>query len=40
MNWAFDAYKVMGLAPYGKTTLSIDKIKHIIDTEIQVTIQR
>lgn len=33
MNWAFDAYKVMGLAPYGKTTLSIDKIKHIIDID-------
>ena len=33
MDWAFDAYKVMGLAPYGKPELSIDRIKQIIDID-------
>ena len=33
MDWGFDAYKVMGLAPYGKSDLSIDRIKQIIDID-------
>ena len=33
MDWGFDAYKVMGLAPYGKPELSIDRIKQIIDID-------
>ena len=33
MAWGFDAYKVMGLAPYGKPELSIDRIKQIIDID-------
>ena len=33
MDWGFDAYKVMGLAPYGKPELSIDRIKQIIDLD-------
>ena len=33
MDWGFDAYKIMGLAPYGKPELSIDRIKQIIDID-------
>ena len=33
MDWGFDAYKVMGLAPYGKPELSIDRIKQIINID-------
>ena len=33
MDWGFDAYKVMGLAPYGKPELSIDRIKQIIEID-------
>ena len=33
MNYSFDAFKVMGLAPYGKSSYCLDKIKKIIDVD-------
>ena len=33
MNWAFDPFKLMGLAPYGKSDYCIEKIKTLMDID-------
>ena len=33
MNWAFDPFKLMGLAPYGKSSYCLDKIKTLMDID-------